>query len=121
MTCCCPCITFGKTHHRLTHNGDMTHYSAVNGSCLIWLGLSYVALGWVPQLLQKNEVRTKFNLQGEGVADCLKAACCGCCDLIQMEKESEQRVGLLSSNVVNEQPAMKQDAMAYNANAHAHA
>ena len=31
ITCCCPCVTFGKTHHRLTH-GDLESWSPVNFS-----------------------------------------------------------------------------------------
>ena len=32
VTCCCPCITFGKTHHRLNKDADLKGYSPINGS-----------------------------------------------------------------------------------------
>ena len=32
VTCCCPCVTFGKTHHRLQNNGDLSTYSPLNFS-----------------------------------------------------------------------------------------
>ena len=31
ITCCCPCVTFGKTHHRLTH-GTIDNWSPINFS-----------------------------------------------------------------------------------------
>ena len=32
ITCCCPCITFGKTHHRLHKDANLQGYSVVNAS-----------------------------------------------------------------------------------------
>lgn len=32
ITCCVPCITFGKTHHRTRKNGNMEGYNCVNTS-----------------------------------------------------------------------------------------
>ena len=32
ITCCCPCITFGKTHHRLHKDASLAGYSVVNAS-----------------------------------------------------------------------------------------
>ena len=29
-SCCCPCITFGQTHHRLTRDPDLNGYSCCN-------------------------------------------------------------------------------------------
>lgn len=39
ITCCCPCITFGKTHHRLHKDASLAGYSVVNASvcCLLFL------------------------------------------------------------------------------------
>ncbi len=32
ITCCCPCITFGKTHHRLNKDANLAGYQVVNTS-----------------------------------------------------------------------------------------
>lgn len=32
ITCCLPCVTFGKTHHRTRKNGNMEGYEPINTS-----------------------------------------------------------------------------------------
>lgn len=32
VTCCVPCVTFGKTHHRMRNGGNLGEYSPVNTS-----------------------------------------------------------------------------------------
>lgn len=32
ITCCCPCITFGKTHHRLRKDANLVGYNVINAS-----------------------------------------------------------------------------------------
>lgn len=51
---------------------------------------------------QRSELRKKYNLEGGFLGDLLRACCCGCCDLIQQEKESEFRSNEIP-NVVTEQ------------------
>jgi hypothetical protein len=31
--------------------------------------------------MQRHDLKEKYNLDGDCVTDCLKAWCCGCCDL----------------------------------------
>lgn len=38
-----------------------------------------------------QDIREKYNLEGSCVMDIAKSCCCGCCALIQAEKESELR------------------------------
>lgn len=40
-------------------------------------------------------MREKYHLEGSCVEDLLKAWCCGCCTLIQQDKEAEYRETLL--------------------------
>ena len=42
-------------------------------------------------LMQRADIRHKYNLQGDFVTDLLTSCCCGCCSLIQQEKEVEIR------------------------------
>ena len=74
VTCCCPCITFGKTHHRLNKNGDLVGYSAVNASCLGWWAVSCFGLHCIANLVQRGELRERSqpNLSGNFVTDFLK-------------------------------------------------
>ena len=74
VTCCCPCITFGRTHHRLNKDGDLVGYSAVNASCLGWWAVSCFGLHCIPSLLQRGEIRERAqpNLSGNFVTDFLK-------------------------------------------------
>lgn len=32
ITWCCPCVTFGKTHHRLNKDSNLAGYSVLNAS-----------------------------------------------------------------------------------------
>jgi hypothetical protein len=66
-------------------------------------------------MMQRGEIRKKYNLKGDGMTDCLCACCCTCppspslfddwltpkggpCDLVQQDKEAEfreqQRLGM---------------------------
>lgn len=46
-------------------------------------------------------IRERFNLEGNCIEDILKACCCGCCALVQAEKET--RALLPEKHVVTEQ------------------
>jgi Cys-rich protein (TIGR01571 family) len=107
ITCCCPCITFGKTHHRLHHDPALKDYSAVNASCLGFLVTSCFAGNIVMMLLQRHEIKARFGLLGDFPIDCLRAWCCGCCDLIQQDKEAQYR--LLNQTVTTKQPASHEE------------
>lgn len=39
ITCCVPCFTFGKTHHRLQHQGNLEGYEAINTSVRVQTGV----------------------------------------------------------------------------------
>ena len=68
-------------------------------------------------MLQRNEIRKRSqpHLTGDTATDFLKAWCCGCCDLIQQEKEAEFLLGNESNQYVSEQPAAVNQGMAYGA------
>ncbi|KAI9745517.1 MAG: hypothetical protein M1818_001051 [Claussenomyces sp. TS43310] len=126
VTCCCPCVTFGKTHHRVRKGADMTTYSPFNVSCLGWYAASCCGVHWIMNMMQRHDIREKGNLEGDIVTDCLLACCCSCCDLIQQEKEAQylavpqqpmaNQPGLKSAMAVPEtvpaqQPAPYQDTI----------
>ncbi|RMZ85366.1 hypothetical protein DV737_g805, partial [Chaetothyriales sp. CBS 132003] len=71
ITCCLPCVTFGKTHHRIRKDSNLHGYNFVNAS--------------------RIDIRNKYNLQGSFVTDLLTSCCCGCCSIIQQDKEAAVR------------------------------
>ena len=59
--------------------------------CLLFCGSTCFGLHWIPIALQRADLREKYNLQGSCLVDLATACCCGCCDLIQQDKEAEYR------------------------------
>jgi hypothetical protein len=45
----------------------------------------------IPNFLQRQEVRERYNLEGGVVSDLTAAVCCHCCTIAQMEKETALR------------------------------
>lgn len=63
---------------------------------MFW-GSSCFGLHFIPLALQRANLREKHNLQGSCLVDIATACCCGCCDLIQQDKEAEYREAQASS------------------------
>ncbi|KAF2832576.1 hypothetical protein CC86DRAFT_280864, partial [Ophiobolus disseminans] len=89
LTCFLPCITFGRTDYRLQHRGDMTKYEPVNTACMLWYLAACFGCDCIPTTILLEEMRDEHNLKGSCCVDFLKACCCGCCALMQAEKESK--------------------------------
>lgn len=103
ITCCFPCVTFGKTYHRIKHNGDMTGYEPINTSCLLFWLSGCVGVGpCLAQAIQRKDLREKHNLQGNCTEDMILGFFCMCCSLMQSEKEAEE-LEKNNKNVVSEQ------------------
>ncbi|PYH66920.1 PLAC8 family protein [Aspergillus vadensis CBS 113365] len=89
-SCCLPCLAFGKTQSRL-RDPTLQSYESINGDCVIW---SFLGLGlsqWIYQTIRRGELRNKYGIEGSCCGDCCVSMCCGCCALIQEEKEAEIR------------------------------
>ncbi|KAK4550742.1 hypothetical protein LTR36_000321 [Oleoguttula mirabilis] len=92
-SCCCGCFVFGRTSQRLEKFPDTNthHFNLFSGSCAILYAGLHVHLGWLPVLLQRQELRQKFGIKGNGYTDCLASYCCQPCTLAQMEMEMKDR------------------------------
>ncbi|KAL6701635.1 PLAC8 family domain-containing protein [Trichoderma pleuroticola] len=103
----CPCITYGKTQHRMKH-GNLNDYSCCNASCVIFACLAHCGLTCIPTTMQRGDIREKHGLEGGCFGDFCKSCWCNCCVLIQNEKELEQREALLkgSSEPYRPNPSM---------------
>ncbi|KAF2809947.1 uncharacterized protein BDZ99DRAFT_570581 [Mytilinidion resinicola] len=91
LTYCCPCVTFGKSTHRMENDGNMTNFGPVNVMCVVYYCLGPCA--WILVCAQETEARRKYKLDGNLCTDCLKSCCCTCCTLMQQEKESIAQEG----------------------------
>ena len=81
--------------------------------CLLMCASSCVALHWVPLAMQRADLRTKHNLEGNCLVDMATACCCGCCHLAQADKEAEYREQLLASSQGVQQAYQAPGGMAY--------
>ena len=57
----------------------------------MFAGFGCFGLHFIPMFFQRVDIRKKYNLQGDCITDLLKSCCCGCCSLIQQDKEAEFR------------------------------
>ncbi|CAK7265918.1 hypothetical protein SEPCBS57363_001832 [Sporothrix epigloea] len=91
VTYCLPCVTFGKTHHRLHKDANLAGYEPINASCLLLFGSACCGLFWLPMAIQRSDIRKKFNLEGDCILDIAASCCCALCVLTQDEKEVKAR------------------------------
>ncbi|KAJ6183702.1 hypothetical protein N7519_005003 [Penicillium mononematosum] len=89
-SCCLPCLTYGKTQTRIKDT-SLRSFSYVNGPCAIWGFLSLGAMQWIMQTITRGEMRQQYGIEGSCCGDCCVSTFCGCCALIQEEKEAELR------------------------------
>ena len=85
--CCCPCITFGK--NKGAYNNQENH----SESCMIYFILMLVCGIAVPfyQAGFRGEIRNRYSIPGSYFGDCCMSCWCGCCTLIQEQKELKLR------------------------------
>ncbi|EON96358.1 putative plac8 family protein [Phaeoacremonium minimum UCRPA7] len=112
ITWCLPCVTFGKTHHRVRKDPKLQGYEPINTSCLLLCGSACVGLHWIPMSMQRADIRSKYNLEGTCITDIAAACCCGLCDLVQQDKEAEYRESLVSETALK-QPYESTGGMVY--------
>lgn len=115
MTYCLPCITFGRTHHRIRKDGTLKGYEPINTSCLLFCGAGCVGLHWIPLAMQRMDIREKYNLRGSCLEDLALSCCCHCCTMVQSDKEAGHREELLRSSGggVQQQYRANTDEMRY--------
>ncbi|OJJ30829.1 hypothetical protein ASPWEDRAFT_119160 [Aspergillus wentii DTO 134E9] len=88
--CCLPCLTFGKTRAR-TRDASLQDFHYINTDCSLFTFLGFFYSHWIIQTIRRGEMRERFGIEGSCCGDCCAAFCCGCCAIIQEEKEAELR------------------------------
>ncbi|KAJ7282036.1 PLAC8 family-domain-containing protein [Mycena rebaudengoi] len=91
----CPCIVHGKNKQRLRHLIDRGSPEPDGGSCCsgtCWgycCLTSFTGLGFILQMMNRGDVRSRYSIEGGGCGDCLASCCCGPCELTQTSREIE--------------------------------
>ncbi|KAJ5175409.1 PLAC8-domain-containing protein [Penicillium canariense] len=65
--------------------------------CCLYAATHYCHLCWVPLMMKRREIRQRFGIGGSSCNDCIVACACGCCSLMQQEKEVEVQYARLQS------------------------
>ncbi|KAJ5401280.1 PLAC8-domain-containing protein [Penicillium crustosum] len=78
---------------RKAENGTILYLTAVLLArfCAIWTVLSLGCVQWIMQTITRGEMREKYGIEGSCCGDCCVSVWCGCCALVQEEKEMELR------------------------------
>ncbi|GBC02786.1 hypothetical protein RclHR1_04820004 [Rhizophagus clarus] len=81
----CPCITYGENRGRLNGNPnpDTCSQDAFIYCCVQYCFGASCILG----AMHRNEIRAKYNIEGNGICDFCTHFCFGCCALIQESRE----------------------------------
>jgi len=108
LTCCCPCVTFGRIKARESGEKDP---SGINGMCALHCLLLYCGVAPVLQFVNRMSMREKYGMESNGCGDCLTAFCCACCELIQEDKETIIRTTGMDPKT--EQPYVPPQGMTY--------
>ncbi|KAF1966054.1 hypothetical protein BU23DRAFT_487819 [Bimuria novae-zelandiae CBS 107.79] len=89
--CClgwlCPCMLYGRTRHRLKHNGNVGGFSSCNVDCCTYAMVGLCGMAGIFNAMQRSDIRTKYQLGGNSCTDCIRGCLCTPCDLIHQEKE----------------------------------
>ncbi|TVY75588.1 Plant cadmium resistance-like protein [Lachnellula suecica] len=85
--CFCPCVVVGRNHHRIARGTD-AGYDTCNGWCMGWTALAcFGGCGWILQMIDRGDMRDKYDLEGSGCGACCTSFWCGCCEAIQTSKQ----------------------------------
>jgi hypothetical protein len=63
--------------------------------------------------MQRQDVRDKYNLEGNCIKDLVASFCCPCCTLMQSDKEAAHREGLLQQGPQTQQYEANNNGMVY--------
>ena len=98
-TCCLtlllPCVTYGKTQHRLNRKlaredpTNLLGYSPCNGEC--WIFALACGFQGILAAVQRRGVRKVYGIEGDLGGDLLRGCCCSCCVLAADEREMRVR------------------------------
>ncbi|VAI39412.1 unnamed protein product [Triticum turgidum subsp. durum] len=87
LTCCCPCITFGKVAEIV----DRGATSCGTSGALYVLLASLTGCHWIYSCTYRSKMRAQYALPDAPCCDCCVHYCCEPCALVQEYKELKAR------------------------------
>ncbi|KAL5476751.1 hypothetical protein ACEPAI_2937 [Sanghuangporus weigelae] len=117
---CCPCMLYSQIQTRYNHlesrgtphpdGGD-----SCGGDCFLHCLLtSCLSAGWVLQIGQRQSVRQRYRIRGDGCGDCMLAWCCTPCELTQASRELElEERTFIGAAAIQQPPMPKHTPTAY--------
>ncbi|CAI2182113.1 9767_t:CDS:2, partial [Funneliformis geosporum] len=79
----CSCITYGENKEKLSSSPGSCATHALAYCCVEYC----LGLGCILGAMARNEARIKYQIDGSGIGDACTHICCGCCALIQENRE----------------------------------
>ncbi|KAL2029157.1 hypothetical protein VTO58DRAFT_110187 [Aureobasidium pullulans] len=118
-SCCgtiwCSLCIYGRTAWRLERYpqdpSSSSGFEWCNAPCLGMFAGWLLLIPCVPVWMQRNVVRKRFNLPGNGCTDCLVSVFCGCCAQVQHENELKERAE--EEMLMIDHPPTGRDRMVY--------
>ena len=65
--------------------------------CCLWVVAAHVGLSGLVQWMNRDGMRKRYHIRGNGAEDCFVSCCCACCALIQEDREARTRGMALAS------------------------
>nr|XP_043627125.1 cell number regulator 2-like [Erigeron canadensis] len=87
LTCCCPCITFG----RIAEVVDEGTTSCGTSGTIYSILCVFTGCQWILGCMYRSKLRQKHTLRDEPCNDCLLHCCCHYCALCQEYRELKHR------------------------------
>ncbi|KAG2003028.1 hypothetical protein CC2G_003661 [Coprinopsis cinerea AmutBmut pab1-1] len=91
---CFPCFTYQNVRSRYRHlnergQADPSGGSSCGSDCCIHAILLGLGLSCFLQMVNRKDIRGRYNIRGGGCGDCCTAYWCGPCELVQEAQELE--------------------------------
>ncbi|XP_078181714.1 cell number regulator 10-like [Carex rostrata] len=110
MTCCCPCITFG----RIAEIVDQGTSSCATSGAIYALIAYLTGFQWIYSFAYRSKLRAQYSLPEDPCNDCLVHCCCEPCALRQEYRELQNRGFDMAlgwqENMARRQPGMAMTA-----------
>ncbi|KAF4636523.1 hypothetical protein G7Y89_g1554 [Cudoniella acicularis] len=82
----CTCFLIGQNHQRIKGNVS-DDPGCCSGWCWGYCCLGYCSLCFILPMIDRGDMRRKYDLQGGSCGACLVSACCVPCEATQTKKE----------------------------------
>ncbi|KAF8327993.1 PLAC8 family-domain-containing protein [Amanita rubescens] len=100
---CCPCLLYAQLKQRVDYLNMYARPdpsqggSGIDLNCMIWCGLHLTTgCGYALQAITRGQIRNRYMIEGNGVADFCTACFCTPCQLTQEHRELELEEKALS-------------------------